>query len=79
MLMPERAVGRYVEQKFKSKFYAGVVVAWDLDKDTNELIWRVSFDDGDEGDYNARELQKIMCAAEDAELYEDGTVAAYEK
>jgi hypothetical protein len=32
-------------------------------KDTNELMWQVSFDDGDEGDYNARELQKIMCAA----------------
>ena len=45
-------------------------------KDTNELIWWVSFDDGDEGDYNARDLQKIMCAAEDAELYENGTVAA---
>jgi hypothetical protein len=58
---PERAVGRHVEQKFKSKFYVGVVADWDLDKDTNELIWRVSFDDGDEGDYNARELQKI-CA-----------------
>jgi hypothetical protein len=79
MLMPERAVGRHVEQKFKSKFYVGVVSSWDLDKDTNELIWRVSFDDGDEGDYNARELQKIICAAEDAELYENGTVAAHGK
>jgi hypothetical protein len=48
----------------------GVPVSF-ADKDTNELIWRVSFDDGDEGDYNARELQKIMCAAEDAELCED--------
>jgi hypothetical protein len=46
-----------------------------------ELIWQVSFDDGDEGDYNARELQKIICAADDAELHENGTVpvAAYEK
>jgi hypothetical protein len=77
MHVPERAVGRHVEQKFKSKFYVGVVADWDLDKDTNELIWRVSFDDGDEGDYNARELQKIMCAAEDADLCENGTVAAH--
>ena len=76
MQMPVRAIGRHVEQKFKSKFYAGVVTNWDLDKDTNELIWQVSFDDGDVGDYNARELQKIICAAEDAVLYEDGTVAA---
>jgi hypothetical protein len=68
-----------VEKKFKFKFYAGVVADWDLDKDTNELIWQVSFDDGDEGYYNARELQKIICAADDVELYENGTVAAYEK
>jgi hypothetical protein len=80
VLMPERAIGkRHMEQKFKSKFYAGVVADWDLDKDTNELTWRVSFDDGDEGDYNARELQKIICAADDAGLHENGTVAAHEK
>ena len=56
-----------------------MVADWDLDKDTNELMWRVCFDDGDEGGYNARELQKIMCAADDAELHENSTVAAHEK
>ena len=35
-LMPTAAIGRHVEQKFKKKYYAGVAVAWDLDKDTND-------------------------------------------
>ena len=79
MIAPMDAIGRHVEQKFRTKFYAGEITDWDIDKDTNELIWSVVFDDGDGGDYNARELQKIIVPEDDAPLYAEGTVAAFEK
>jgi hypothetical protein len=33
----------------------------DVDIDTNENIWRVLYDDGDEADYNAVQMKRILC------------------
>jgi len=33
----------------------------DVDIETNENIWRVLYDDGDEADYNAVQMKNISC------------------
>ena len=49
------------EQRSQAKYFAGEVTAADRDEETNEIIWAVCFDDGDSGDYNERELRRIVC------------------
>ena len=36
----------------------------DVDNETNEQIWGVRYDDGEQSDYNAAELHKILCTDE---------------
>jgi hypothetical protein len=37
--------------------------------DANEVMWEVLYDDGDEEDFNARQLKRVLCAAGDTEIY----------
>ena len=58
---PESLHGVVVEKKYGSKWFEGTITGHDLDADTNETIWRVLYDDGDMGDYNCHQLNKIIC------------------
>jgi hypothetical protein len=66
---PARAVGRFVEKKFGNKFYVGVIQNFNLDMDTNEQIWNISYDDGDNEDLNATQLKKVICEEDDDVLF----------
>jgi hypothetical protein len=58
---PNCLLGKYVETRFGTKWYVGKIISTDIDKDTNDQIWRVLYDDNDEADYSGTELQKILC------------------
>jgi hypothetical protein len=58
---PDSVVGMVCERRSQAKYFAGEVTAADRDEETNEIIWTVCFDDGDPGDYNERELRRIVC------------------
>jgi hypothetical protein len=40
--------------------------SFDIDIDTNEIIWSVRYDDGEAEDYNALELAAVLCENFDA-------------
>ena len=58
---PMQLIGCYVERKFQHKWHVGKIIAFDLDEDTNDTIWRVQYDDGDMEDLDAREMQIYLC------------------
>jgi hypothetical protein len=64
---PYIILGKFVEKQFAHKWYVGTIIETNLDRDTNEQIWRVLYDDGDEEDYSAKQLQGILC--HDLDLY----------
>ena len=33
-----------------------------VDEATNDVLWKVYYDDGDSEDYNRQELEKILCS-----------------
>jgi hypothetical protein len=59
--IPSAAVGHYVEQKFGSRWHVGVVVSHDIDKENHFCMWKVIFEDGDEGDCDIKELLRVIC------------------
>ena len=63
---PEELLELHVEKRYGAKWYAGKIVDTDIDIDTNEQIWTVLYDDGDEEDYDERQLRKILCLDETA-------------
>jgi hypothetical protein len=65
MSHPERLIGRSIEKKFRSAWHVGRVIGHDTDEATNQQIWRVRYSDGDEGDYNAAELERIIIDEDD--------------
>jgi hypothetical protein len=58
---PSTNIGLYVEKQYGTKWYVGTIVETNVDSHTNDQIWRVLYDDGDEEDYNAQQLAKIIC------------------
>jgi hypothetical protein len=54
----------------------GGVVTADIDTDTNDVIWEVHCDDGDEEDLGARQLKRVLCATGDLEIYSTRGLAA---
>jgi hypothetical protein len=38
-----------------------VVVSHDIDKENHSYMWKVIFEDGDEGDYDIKELRRLIC------------------
>ena len=66
---PTELIGRHVEKKFGHKYHTGTIASYDTDEDTNDIIWKVIFDDSDNEDYNVVEMKKILCDAEDDHLY----------
>ena len=58
---PSSLIGEYVESKFCHKWYTGEITDVDVDVDTNQTLWHVIYDDGDEADYDERQLCKILC------------------
>jgi hypothetical protein len=61
---PDSLIGCLVEKQFGHKWYSGEITESDIDIDTSEIMWRVLYDDGDEADYNAKQLDKIICECE---------------
>jgi len=57
---PKILIGEIVEKKFGGKWFEGEIKDHDVDIDTNENIWRVLYDDGDEADYNAVQMKRIL-------------------
>jgi len=53
-----------VELKWEEKYYAGRVVDFDTEFETNERLWRVIYDDGDQADYYSWEISQILCLDE---------------
>ena len=68
---PELAIGRKTEKKFNHKYHIGTVCNFDIDTDTNDVIWEVQYDDGDNEDLNAKELDKVICEIEDEHLFRE--------
>jgi hypothetical protein len=58
---PRSIIGQYVEKRFGSKWYTGIITDVDIDIDTNQTIWRIVYDDDDEADYNENQLNRILC------------------
>jgi hypothetical protein len=60
---PEDVVGCLVEKQFQHKWVIGTIVYTDIDIDTNDVIWRINYDDDDcaSEDCKWRELQSILC------------------
>jgi hypothetical protein len=60
---PEDIIGCLVERQFQHKWVIGTISGTDIDIDTNDIIWRVDYDDNEcaSEDYNWRELQSILC------------------
>ena len=54
-------IGAPVEKRFGTKWYMGRITGTDTDIETDDNIWRVRYDDGDNEDYNEKELQAILC------------------
>jgi hypothetical protein len=67
---PNLAIGRFIEKKFATKYYAGVVIATDIDKDTSDQIWEIEYDDGDIEDFNSKQLKKVLCEEGDCDIYD---------
>ena len=61
---PDLLIGCLVGKQFGHKWYSGEITESDIDIDTSEIMWRVLYDDGDEADYNAKQLDKIICECE---------------
>ena len=58
-----------VLKKFGSKWYGGSITGLDEEADTHRPIWRVTFDDGDFGDYYENEItQNLMDPSDPVEL-----------
>ena len=38
-----------------------MVVSHDMDKENYSCKWKVIFEDGDEGDYDIKELRRVVC------------------
>ena len=64
---PPIALGLKVEKKFGQKWHGGSIISYDIDMDTNETLWHIKYDDGDEEDCSARELSTMICEDFDAE------------
>ena len=60
---PKILLGEKVEKKFGGKWHEGEITNHDVDVDTNQNIWRVIYDDGDEADYDATQMKRILCDA----------------
>ena len=58
---PNSILGCFVEKRFKGQWHVGQIMTVNTDEDTLDTIWEVDFDDGDTEDYNAQELDKILC------------------
>jgi hypothetical protein len=58
---PHSIIGCYVERKFGHKWYLGQIWSVDVDEATDDILWKVLYDDGDSEDFNRRELQKVLC------------------
>ena len=58
---PATIMGAVVEKKFGSKWYAGEVIDYDIDKNTGGQMWKIRYDDSDEEDCSAKELKQIIC------------------
>jgi hypothetical protein len=58
---PHLILGHLVEKCFQRKWYVGEIVDFDLDEATNDIIWRVEYDDGDAEDYDWAAIEKILC------------------
>ena len=63
---PASVLGHHAEKKIEGKWYGGKVTSFDIDIDTNEIIWCVRYDDGEAEDYNALELAAVLCDNFDA-------------
>ena len=57
---PNRILGNRVEKKYGNTYHVGTITDTTMDAETNEQIWGVLWDDGDWGDYNVYEIEKIM-------------------
>ena len=55
-----RTLGNRVEKKYGNTYHVGTITDTTMDAETNEQIWGVLWDDGDWGDYNVYEIEKIM-------------------
>ena len=60
-ISPSSILGQHVEMRFGAKWFVGTIMETNIDEQTNEQIWRVLYDDGDEADYSAQQLIKIFC------------------
>ena len=69
---PDLLIGRQVLKKFGGKWHRGKAVSTDVDIDTNEQMWHVTHDDGDNEDFSAREMAGALVNPE-SEDEDDGT------
>jgi len=58
---PHLLLGHYIEKRFQNKWHVGKIVNFDTSEDTNEILWRVEYDDGDEEDLQASGLLTTLC------------------
>ena len=58
---PRSIIGCYVERQFGHKWYLGQIWSVDVDEATNDILWKVRYNDGDSEDFNRQELQKVLC------------------
>ena len=62
---PEKLIGRQVEKKFKAAWHVGRIISYDVDEATMDTIWHVKYSDGDDEDYNAKEVTRVLVDEQD--------------
>ena len=71
VLHPDLLIGRQILKQFAGgKWHRGLVKSSDLDENTNEAIWQILYDDGDQEDFSVREMAGLLVNEESED--EDG-------
>jgi hypothetical protein len=53
-------IGRKVGKVFEGQIYKGTVVGRDVDQETGECIFEITYDDGDKEDLSHKELLLVL-------------------
>ena len=57
---PDSIIGNTVQKKFGGRLHHGIVANFNYDSTTDDIIWRIIYDDQDCEDLNWQELHPVL-------------------
>ena len=60
LLHPNSLIGLPVTKKFKHIWYCGIISNTDVDAANDDILWEVTYQDGDKSDYNLPDITPLI-------------------